>query len=966
MPIQQKEVYASMWMNLSTSKQESIIKAAVSKIDEFKSYCFDSETFYNDSTNSKQLNSLNSLERIFKLLLSLNNSCTSDTTEFKSIYFKKIIEIKKNMGSSNFIWSSIACNLKDSFTIEHFFMNIMTYQLDLLYFKTFVISELEVDSTDEKKKTRKKKNKKKKIKESDCCEKHSEFTTDAGINGRDDGDSNSKKDYTNDTEFLYNNQKDHRVNKKYEDEKSVKEKQTPNPNITHIIQENKYNNTDASSKDDETLDNYFYENNPLFDDIESNIRKKSSMNEVFCETSDVHELEKINQTYLETKNYEPLFQGDKFHIKEARKPTNFFINTVEENKSSEFKKLETLPDKHQDNVPKIYNMYPNVNMKPYYNNNSNVEYEYACHDFNLKHILNNIDGKSDDRQLLSPLLNKEFDKTMEAEVIEHNRSNSHDISISTNAESKLKKFKREDQSEEINTYFSKKKIIKEDYESEDDYTSEIAEFKPKKISANYDYSKNKSTEYNKVINNNNSKVMPSKLPNSNLVLNDLNKIDGKPKKPKLKKVNNNKKVVRDKEGQGIIDKNKNKNHKVQPNDKEKQAIQDFKQNNKVSLQVVKPETNASIKAISYWDDEPFVNINGSNNNNSKETYKMLLLSKQESDNHSINNVRKEGNKDKFKLKKKGNGNDKQSQLRKKQNINASTTIQRNDHKSKKNTPLPEKHDMNDSIGINVENNENELSELKVKENLKVHFNKIMDYKIDEIITQLENHTQKLELGRKMIQSRINTIVKKTFNTETVYIQEYGSYATRLLTPYSDMDLSIQGCLMLEREQAIEMLQVLCDNLKLFGFIKNATPILTAIVPVIKLEADPSIEFEESEVVPEAMSIKVDIIVDLMDAFNPISTPLRTTDYIKYCISNYPSFYKNILFLKFALNCNDFTNAYKGGLNAYGLCILYVAYLEVYQLEKSTDHFELLRGFLKFLVMHFNPETQAVYFGTAFR
>ena len=65
-----------------------------------------------------------------------------------------------------------------------------------------------------------------------------------------------------------------------------------------------------------------------------------------------------------------------------------------------------------------------------------------------------------------------------------------------------------------------------------------------------------------------------------------------------------------------------------------------------------------------------------------------------------------------------------------------------------------------------------------------------------MLAELEAHTDRLELGRRVIQDRIATIVDRTFNADTVYVQEYGSYATRLLTPYSDMDLSIQGCLCL--------------------------------------------------------------------------------------------------------------------------------------------------------------------------
>ena len=397
-------------------------------------------------------------------------------------------------------------------------------------------------------------------------------------------------------------------------------------------------------------------------------------------------------------------------------------------------------------------------------------------------------------------------------------------------------------------------------------------------------------------------------------------------------------------------------------DKSKTGNNDVKIIVKPVVPVIKPETNACIKVINYWNDKAETNTNDLHK--SKDQLSILHMSKNDSDTYSISTNRK-SEKDKFKLKKKGAGSEKAPQLRRKQ---ASHNKQNNekDVSSRKEAFINDKQ----SSGSMRMNNSNEQlrenPEPNIADKIKSMFSTSMAKRVDNVVQELEAHTNRLEIGRRIIHDRISSIVDRTFNADSVYVQEYGSYATRLLTPYSDMDLSIQGCLMMEREQAVEMLQVLCDNLQLFPFVKSATSILTAIVPVIKIDVDPSIEFENSEVAGESITLKVDIIVDLMDAYNPISTALRTTDYMKYCISNYPSFYKNMLFLKFAMNCNDMTNTYKGGLNAYGLCILYVAYLEFFHLEKSTEAFTLLKGFLQFISTQFSADSQAVYFGTGFR
>lgn len=86
-------------------------------------------------------------------------------------------------------------------------------------------------------------------------------------------------------------------------------------------------------------------------------------------------------------------------------------------------------------------------------------------------------------------------------------------------------------------------------------------------------------------------------------------------------------------------------------------------------------------------------------------------------------------------------------------------------------------------------------------------------------------------------------MRKTFKNPGLQVKSYGSHETGLLTPFSDMDLLVQGCLAAEREQVVRMLETLDYNLSLCKFVISARPIFTATVPVLKVEADPSIEYE---------------------------------------------------------------------------------------------------------------------------
>lgn len=250
-------------------------------------------------------------------------------------------------------------------------------------------------------------------------------------------------------------------------------------------------------------------------------------------------------------------------------------------------------------------------------------------------------------------------------------------------------------------------------------------------------------------------------------------------------------------------------------------------------------------------------------------------------------------------------------------------------------------------------------ELRVKE--KIH--ECVDDELKKITTELMTYSQTRSLAKRTVQERIDDIVRNEFKAEKLFVKEYGSYATKLLTPFSDLDLAIQGISSFEKKTTVSTLELLINRFKDFPFIKKINPILTANVPVIKLDVDPSLPYKETDCFYESVIIKVDIVVDTVDKGDEQSTALRTTEYTNYCIKRYPSFFRNILLLKYGLNCNNLSNAYNGGLVSYGLCILYVAYLESHNFNDSTDHLGTLLSFLDFVSLNFDQNVYAVYFGT---
>ena len=234
--------------------------------------------------------------------------------------------------------------------------------------------------------------------------------------------------------------------------------------------------------------------------------------------------------------------------------------------------------------------------------------------------------------------------------------------------------------------------------------------------------------------------------------------------------------------------------------------------------------------------------------------------------------------------------------------------------------------------------------------------------IKKVVDELKFQAESLNEHRRIILNRINCIVHKSFKTTEVNVRPYGSYSTGLLTPFSDLDLALwcDGFKSISMEETKQYLNTLENNLRLFSFVKETKKILTATIPVIKIVADASIEYNENpEKATESRLIKVDIIVGSCDENGETNSAFRSTEYVSTCIRFYPSFFDLALFFKFVLSSNHLANAFTGGLNAYGLSILLVAFLHQYSYENCTDIGLLALEFLNFLSNSFNPQYMGV-------
>ena len=270
-----------------------------------------------------------------------------------------------------------------------------------------------------------------------------------------------------------------------------------------------------------------------------------------------------------------------------------------------------------------------------------------------------------------------------------------------------------------------------------------------------------------------------------------------------------------------------------------------------------------------------------------------------------------------------------------------------------------------------ESNLQRLNHLIAQEKLRISqltqeaFSSFVGENIKKIIAELQSQAELLNNHRRIILNRINCIVHKSFKTTDVNVYPYGSYATGLLTPFSDLDLAISFNTFTSTtlEEKKNFLDTLENNLRLFSFVKESKKVLTASVPVVKIVADANVEYPGlPERAVESRLIKVDIIVGSYEENGDMSPAFRTTNFIKNCISFYPSFFDLALFFKFALASNNLSNAFSGGLNAYGLSILLAAFLENHSFETCSDLGLIALEFLNFLTYRFDPQRFGVRLG----
>ena len=164
-----------------------------------------------------------------------------------------------------------------------------------------------------------------------------------------------------------------------------------------------------------------------------------------------------------------------------------------------------------------------------------------------------------------------------------------------------------------------------------------------------------------------------------------------------------------------------------------------------------------------------------------------------------------------------------------------------------------------------------------------------------------------------------------------YVNIFGSYATRLALPTSDLDLAVVNA-GFSREETASAVHSLAEVLPVYKWAVHVQPITTASVPVVKLTVDP--HFFGGELKDY---VKVDIsFEDQSEGVEGKHVGLMAVTWVKEMLAEYPFAQELVLCLKQVLYLQGLHSAYLGGLSSYSLVLWVTAYLRTFPCKSSGE------------------------------
>lgn len=228
----------------------------------------------------------------------------------------------------------------------------------------------------------------------------------------------------------------------------------------------------------------------------------------------------------------------------------------------------------------------------------------------------------------------------------------------------------------------------------------------------------------------------------------------------------------------------------------------------------------------------------------------------------------------------------------------------------------------------------------------------LHYEIYNFVTSTLKKIQEKSKNIHAMLEKINNIVSELLGG---YIHIYGSYATGLAIESSDIDLAILGVDLHSRQLVQTACIQLASALKQLPFVVSVNAIITAKIPVIKLQTD----------LKYFSGIQSHEMIDItfIDTFEGSHLGIEAISFTKNLLSVFPDMLFLAIVLKnflYSINLNSAYHGifYIGGLSSYSL-VLWIAALFNSMHAVPSDLGELLECFLDFFGNKFNPKEYGI-------
>jgi len=273
-----------------------------------------------------------------------------------------------------------------------------------------------------------------------------------------------------------------------------------------------------------------------------------------------------------------------------------------------------------------------------------------------------------------------------------------------------------------------------------------------------------------------------------------------------------------------------------------------------------------------------------------------------------------------------------------------------------------------------------ITTAKVKNIVKEYFDNKFTKDIYNHVEQMTNQSNHLTNARILVYKRLDHCIAWTFPMYNMKTKIFGSCATGLALVTSDVDIAVSGIETYDRPTLCECLSTISEVLKSFKWVISNKPILTAHVPVLKLEIDPCLAFDETfenanedprirDILfsqasefnlgegEENMTVKVDLTLEGLGMLGyTVHMGYKSTEFAEKMLAKHKSLYIITMVLKEFLFNRQLLNTYQGGISSYCLIIMIVAVLEKYGDE---GYMKSLRRIMKFYGEEFQPEKMGI-------